>query len=465
MAKKKKGGDRMLLRKKVNATEGPILRLIFTFAIPLVLTTLMQDLFNIADKAVLGNMAGTIAVAAIGATGSITTLIINGAVGLGTGTSIVLARYIGQKNQEKIRSTIDTALISSIIVGAILAVVGVALAPLFLKLTNCPDDCYEGALLYIRIYISGAPFTLFYNYSSAILRTLGDTRRPLAYITVAGIVNVVLNVILCLILKQKVAAVAIATVASKIVCSLLAGRRLMNLEDDSRVVVKNMKLDIEALGSIIRFGIPVSISNMIFPLANLQILTAVNSYGHDAIAGSSAATSINSIVNAFVAGFGMATTNFMGQNIGAKNPDRVKKSFWYSAAVNVFVSGSIGVIVYLSGRLWLRLILGADSDVAIEYGMIRMSCVTLFMFANATNRSFNSALQAFGYPMLTSITNIVFTLGFRILWMQIIYPLHPTFQMVMLCFTVSWILNMLFYGACFAVIYYRYVKKGICRKI
>ena len=233
----------MLLRKKIDATEGPILRLIFSFAIPLVLTTLMQELFNIADKAVLGNMAGTIAVAAIGATGSITTLIINGAVGLGTGTSIVLARYIGQKNKEKIRLTIDTALISSIIIGAILAVLGIVFAPWFLKLTNCPDDCYNGALLYIRIYISGAPFTLLYNYSAAILRTLGDTRRPLAYITVAGVVNVCLNVILCLILKEKVAAVAIATVASKIVSSALAVRRLMSLEDDTRVVVKKYEIE------------------------------------------------------------------------------------------------------------------------------------------------------------------------------------------------------------------------------
>ncbi len=455
----------MLLKKKVDATQGAILKLIFSFSIPLILTTLMQDLFNIADKAVLGNMAGTIAVAAIGATGSITTLIINGAVGLGTGTSIVLARYVGQKNNEKIRSTIDTALLSSIAIGAILAIIGVTLAPSLLKWTNCPNECYKGALLYIRIYISGAPFTLFYNYSAAILRTLGDTRRPLIYITVAGIVNLCLNVILCLILEEKVAAVAIATVVSKLVSSVLAGRRLVNLEDDTRVVVKNMKFDMESFGSIVRFGIPVSVSNMIFPLANLQILTAVNSYGSDAIAGSSAASSINTVVNAFVAGFGMATTTFMGQNIGARKPDRVKKSFWYSSAINVSISGFMGLIVYLTGRLWLRLILGADSDAAIEYGLIRMGCVTLFMFANAVNRSFNSALQAFGYPVLTSATNIIFTLGFRVLWMQVIYPMNQSFYMVVLCFTVSWLINMLFYGACFAVIYYRYVKRGICRKI
>ena len=462
---KNKGVDSMFTRKKVDATQGPLVQLIFAFALPLVLTTLVQDFFNIADKAVLGNMAGSVAVAAIGATGTITPLIINGAVGLSTGTSIVLARFIGQKDDEKIRSTIDTALISSILIGIIVAVVGVIFSPVFLTATNCPEECYRGALLYIRIYISGAPFTLFYNYGAAILRTLGDTRRPLVYITLSGIVNVVLNVILCLILPEKVAAVAISTIAAKIISSILVGRRLLNLEDNARVSVKNLKFDARSFGLILRFGIPVSVSNMILPFSNLQVVSAINSYGVDAIAGNSAAQSINTVVSAFVAGFGSATTTFMGQNIGAKNVDRVKKSFWYSSAINVLISGSMGVLMCLGGRLLLGLILGMDETAAIDYGMVRLCFVTLFMFVNATSRSFNSALQAFGYPFLTSLTNVVFTLGFRILWMQVIYPKNETFEMVMLCYTVSWILNMLFYATFFTIIYYRYVKKGICKKI
>lgn len=455
----------MFTKKKVDATQGPLVQLIFAFALPLVLTTLLQDLFNIADKAVLGNMAGSIAVAAIGATGTITSLIINGAVGLSTGTSIVLARFIGQKDDEKIRSTIDTALISGILIGIIIAVVGVIFSPAFLIATNCPEECYRGALIYIRIYISGAPFTLFYNYGAAIMRTLGDTRRPLAYITVAGIVNVVLNVILCLILPEKVAAVAISTVASKIISSVLVGIRLLNLEDSARVSVKNLRFDARSFGLIFRFGVPVSVSNMILPFSNLQVVSAINSYGVDAIAGNSAAQSINTVVSAFVTSFGSATTTFMGQNIGARNTDRVKKSFWYSACINVLISGSMGVLMCLSGKLWLGLILGMGETSAIDYGMVRLCFVTLFMFINATSRSFNAALQAFGYPFLTSLTNVVFTLGFRILWMQMIYPKNETFEMVMLCFTASWILNMLFYGTFFTIIYYRYVKKGVCKKI
>ena len=455
----------MLARKKVDATQGPLVKLIFSFAIPLILTTIAQDLFNITDKAVLGNMAGSAAVASIGATGTITQLIINGAVGLSTGTSIVLARFIGKKDEKNIRSTIDTALITSVIFGAIVAVAGVILAPFFLTATGCPQECYDGALIYIRIYISAAPFTLLYNYAEAILRTIGDTRRPLAYIITGGIVNVVLNVILCLILPQKVAAVAIATVASKVISALLATRRLCRLEGSARVSIPQMRFGWEAFKRIFRFGIPVSVSNMILPFANLQIVSAINSFGVDAVAGFSASSSAGSIIVAFSAGFGSATTTFMGQNIGAKNIDRVKRSFWYSAGFNVLISGALGALVFLSGRFWIGLIVGFDATASIEYGMVRMFYVTLFYFISSINRSFSGALQAFGYPFLTSVSNIVFTLGFRILWMQLIYPKMPTFAMINACFTVSWTLNMIFYGIFFAFVYTRYVKKGICKKI
>ena len=182
--------------KKVDATKGPLLKLIFIYTIPLILSTILQNLFEVADKAVLGNMAGSVAVAAIGATGTVTSLIISGAVGLSTGTSIILARYIGQKNDEKIRTTIDTSLIAGVSLGLIVAVAGFFVAPLFLTATKCPAECYDGALIYMRIYLAAAPASLLYNYGSAILRTLGDTQRPLVYISIAGVVNVVLNVIL-----------------------------------------------------------------------------------------------------------------------------------------------------------------------------------------------------------------------------------------------------------------------------
>ena len=311
--------------KRVDATQGSLTKSIFTYTIPLILSTILQSLFGIADKAVLGNMAGPSAVAAIGATGTVTELIINGAVGLSAGTAIVLARFVGQKDEKNIRETIDTSLITSVAFGLIVAVAGFILAPVFLTVTNCPEECYDGALLYMRIYLAAAPASLLYNYGSAILRTLGDTRKPLLYITAAGIVNVVLNIILCFILQEKVAAVAIATVASKLISAFLVLRQICKLEDGARVRIRKMRFDLSSFFRILRFGIPSSISKLVMPLGNLQIVSAINSFGSDAVAGFSAATSVNSIAMAFSSGFGAATTTFIGQNIGAQNVSRVKK--------------------------------------------------------------------------------------------------------------------------------------------
>ena len=452
--------------KKVDATQGSMVRSILTFSIPLIIATIAQDLFTIADKAVLGNMAGRVDVAAIGATGAITSLIINGAVGLSTGTTIVLARFWGQKNKEKIRSTIDTAIITSLGLGAIVAILGFFLAPLFLTATGCPEECYKGALLYIRIYISAAPITLFYNYGSAILRTTGDTKRPLIYILTGGVVNVGLNVILCFILPQKVAAVAIATVASKLTSALMVAKRLCNLEEDyARVSIRNMRFDFESFSRIFRFGIPTAISNLVLPLGNLQITSAINSYGVNAIAGNSAGVSICSVAYAFSTGFSASTSTFIGQNIGAKKPERVKKAFLCSAAMNLLSSGLVGVLLFLTGRFWIGMIIGFDEISAINYGMIRLSYVCLPVFVHAINASLGGAIQAFGYASLRSISNVAFNLGFRVIWMQLIYPFNPTFSMVMFCFLVSWLLNMLFYAGIFSVVFTRYMKKGICKKV
>lgn len=451
--------------KKIDATQGPLTKQIFAYAIPLILSTIVQNMFHIADQAVLGNMAGTTAVASIAATGTVSGLIINGAVGLATGTAIVLARYVGQKDAERIRATIDTALLTSLLFGVIVAVAGVILAPTFLTLTECPDECYVGARIYMRIVIAAAPATLLYNYGAAILRTLGDTQRPLYYAIIAGIVNVVLNVILCIILPQKVIAVAVATVASKLISATLVFRRLCHLEDGARVVIEKMRFNFAAFARIFRFGIPASISSLVLPLGNLQIATAINSYGANALAGHSASCSVESVAYAFAGGFSSAAMTFMGQNIGARNVQRVRRVFWTCLLLNFTIAGSIGALTYLTGELWIGIIVGMSSTEAITYGMCRLLHVALFMFIYATGSVHTSALNAFGYPMLTSITNIVFNLGFRVLWMQWIYPMRLQFSTIMLCYTVAWILNLLFYVIFLSFIYRKYVKTGICKKI
>lgn len=452
------------MKKRLDATQGSLIKLIFTFSIPLVFTTLMQNAFTIIDKAVLGQMADSTAVASVGVTGFITSLAINGFVGFATGAGIILARFVGQKDEKKIRNTIETSLIVSIIFGVFVAIVGIIFAPQLLRMINCPEKCFEGALIYFRFYIASSPAILLYNYGSAIVRTLGDTQRPLYYIMISGITNVVLNVILCLILPQKVAAVAIATVVSVVVKAILVTRRIFRFDDVVKLSLKKFRFCFESFKLILRFGFPVAVTNLLLPVANLQIAPAINSYGVSATAGNTAATDLFNVVTAFITGFSAATSTFMGQNIGAQKRDRVKKSFWYTLLFAVVIGGSMGVIFYLAGEFLVGLIIGTADALAIEYAMIRMFYVSLFAFICATFTVLGAAEHAYGYPFLGSASSIVCTLLFRVVWMNFFYPLNPTFEMIMVCFTVSWILTLIFKTVSVTIITVRY-RKGIYKKI
>ncbi len=451
--------------KRVDATKGSLNRLIFLYTIPLILSTILQNLFDVADKAVLGNMAGTTEVASIAATTTVSGLVINGAVGLSAGTSIMLARFVGQKRTDKIRKTIDTSLLTAVFVGLLVAIAGFFLAPFFLNITNCPAECYDGALVYMRIVLAAAPITLLYNYGSAILRTLGDAQRPLIYIAIAGVINVVLNVILCFVLPQKVVAVAIATITSNVVSVVLILNRLRHLESGMKVDFRRLRFDTATFFGIVRFGVPASISQIVLPLGNLQITTAINSYGAAAMAGHSASVSTEMFSFAIGSGFANTAMTFIGQNIGAGNVERVRKTFWLCLLYSTLINGSVGILTYLTGEFWLGIIVGASSTEAISYGMARLLYVAVFMFIYAISNVLTESMKAFGYPMLTSITNIAINLGFRVIWMQFIYPLYPHFVTIMQCYTVAWILNLVFYILFSSIVYTRYVRKGICKEI
>ena len=452
------------MKKRLDATQGSIIKLIFAFSTPLILTTLMQHMFDIADKAVLGQMADSVAVASVGVTSAINTLVLQGFVGLATGTGIILARFVGQQNTQKIKEAIETSLISSIVFGILVAIIGIVFAPQFLRMINCPNECFDGALIYFRIYIASSPVVLLYNYASTIVRTLGDTRRPLLYITISGIINVVLNVILCLILPQKIIAVAIATIVSKIISAILITRRIFRFDDIVKLSVKGARFNFNSFKLILKFGIPVSISNLLLPIANLQIVPAINSYGVAATAGNTAAADLLTIPSSVISGFSAATSTFMGQNIGAQKKERVKKTFWLTLILAIAFGGAIGIFLYLTGEFWSGIIIGKSSTAAIDYAMIRMFYVTAFSFINAYNSVLGSAEHAYGYPFLSSIKTIFCTLIFRVAWMNFVYPLAPSFDMVMLCFTVSWVLNAMFNTIAVVIITHRY-NKGLYKKI
>ena len=450
-----------LSKKNVDATRGSLIPLIFAYTIPLIISTLVQSLFNAVDLAVLGNMADTAAVASVGATTAIVHLIVHTFVGLSSGTKIILARLIGMKDSPSIKKTVNTSLLSAVWIGVVVAAFGLVFAPDFLRLTNCPSECFDGALVYIRIYLLGAPAILLYNYGSAVLTSAGDTQRPLYYIIAGGLLNVVLNIILCLILPEKVMAVAIATIAAQVLGAALVLHRLRVMDGDCKLVIREMRFNWGAFGKIIRYGAPIAFAQMLYPLSNLQIQSAINSFGVAATAGSSAAGTIEAIPSAFGGSFASTTSVFMGQNIGAGKPTRVKRSFWLCSVIGIGLSLVIGVSIYFTGEFWLSLLVDKD---AIAFGMIRMFYLMLFYFIAVAKACVSHAIQVYGYPLADSITSISGVLLFRVFWMALIYPHYQTFDNLMLCFLVSWTITLFVNSIILAVVSARY-KKGIFKKL
>lgn len=453
-----------LKAKNIDATEGRLLPKIILYAIPLILSTLVQQLFNAIDIVVLGNMADEVAVASVSATSSVTSLLVTSFVGLASGSRVVLARLIGARDNENVRKTTDTSLLLSLGIGAVIAVVGFLIAPWFLKITKCPENCMEGALLYIRIYVAAAPFIMLYNFGSSAVTASGDTQRPLYYIMVGGVTNVVLNIILCLVLHQKVVAVAVATVASQVICAVLISNRLLKMDGPCRVIIRKMRFSFKALGEIIRYGLPQMLVHALFPISNLQIASAINSFGYLATAGNGAASTIENILSSTSGPIATTAATFMGQNIGAQKPDRVKKSFWQCMLISVLFGGIISVITFFTGRFWLGLIVGYDNEIAITFGLVRMSCTTLFYFIGCINNVYGSAIQAYGYSSVSAINSVFSVLVFRTVWMQLIYPhcaYMPTYQrffMVVVCFVVAWVIRMLVNVVAYSIIRTRYMR-------
>ncbi|MBQ9806775.1 MAG: MATE family efflux transporter [Clostridia bacterium] len=442
---------KLLSGKRIDATQGNLFKSIILYAIPLILSTLIQQCFNSVDLIVLGQMTtDSNATASVGATSAITSLLINSFVGIASGAKIILARQFGAKDSKAIQKTVNTVILTALGLGIVIAAFGIPFAPTLLELTECPETCAEGARIYLWIYIAAAPAILLYNFGSAVLTSSGDSQRPMLYIIIGGLTNVVLNIILCLILPQKVAAVAIATAASQIVSAVLVIHRLCTMKGDGKLRIRKMRFHLREFKQIMLQGIPLALSTALYPLANLQIQSAINLHGEAAMAGNAAATQIEGLSGATINGpLASTTTVFMGQNIGAHNPDRTKKSFWYCLAISTSVCGLIGVLVYLTNSFWLSFFLPGDSK-AIEFGSVRMFYVALFYAIAAANGVLSHAIQAFGHASYSAIASICCVFGVRMIWMWFVYPNFATtldlssFHVLMACFLVSWSILLLF---------------------
>ncbi len=432
------------MRKEKNYTidmvNGPLLKNIFIFSVPLMFTNFLQMLFNAADTIVVGKFAGQQALAAVGATGSIIFLLTAVFNGLGMGANVVIAKLMGSQEKEKVSQAVHTSLCIALFGGVFLAIAGQFFSRFMLNVMSTPQDIIGLSELYMRIYWIGMIFALIYNFSSAVLRSKGDTKRPLYFLTVSGILNVVLNLFFVIVLKLSVAGVALATMISQAVAAFLVLFVLMREKDETRFEFRKLRMNWGLALDIVKIGIPAGIQGMMFSISNVVIQSSINSFDSSVIvAGNSAAANVENFVYIGMMAFTQATITFTSQNVGAKNYQAIRKIVKVTLFLVIVSSTVLGVAVYLAGPLVLSLYTN-DPEV-IDVGMTRLLYVATMLVLNGVLDVFVSSLRGMGYSTMPTILMVIGICGVRLLWLWTVFPAHRTLETIYLCFPISWIIT------------------------
>lgn len=421
---------------------GPLLPSIIQYTVPIILTSILQLMFNAADLVVVGQFCGSTSVGAVGATGSVTNLIITLFVGLSSGAGVTVAHAIGGGNQEEVHRTVHTAYPIALIGGVVLTIAGVTLSEPLLRAMGTPEKILPLSVLYMRTYFCGMIFNMTYNFSASILRAAGDTKSPLIFLSIAGVANVVLNVLFVTVFHMDVMGVALATVASQAISSVLVVFKLMRRTDGCKLMPRKLRIYMPQLRKIIRIGLPAGIQSSLFSVSNTLIQSSVNSFGDAMVAGSSAATNIEGFVYASMNAFQQTAVNFTGQNVGAHQYDRVKKIL-RTCLIAVSVIGlALGLSVYTFGEQLLSIYI-TDSPEAVAYGMIRLMFFIPYFLCGMMEVS-TGALRGMGASITPMVISILGACGIRLLWIYTIFqiPQFHTPQCLFLSYTVSWILTL-----------------------
>ena len=419
---------------------GSITKSFIAFCVPIILMSFLQTLYNAADVAVVGNFAGKEAVAAIGATTPIVSLLVNVFVNISTGTSIILARSIGMKDKEAVRRIVDNSYLFSLIIGIAVMLLGQLLAVPLLELTDCPENVIDGAETYLRIYLLGLPATMFYNFMSTVIRVKGDTTRPFIYLTVSGIVNVSLNLFFVIVLNIPVAGVAIATVVAMYISAALIFIRLRKMDGEYKLHPISARFDGGTILKIVRYGIPSAISASAFSISNLQIQSAINAFGDAAISGNAAAASVEGFLFAFTSGFPAATSTFLGQNMGAGQRERTLEIRNRAYIIALSSTAVISVLSLIFAPNLISLFIPGEID-AIEFGTVRTYYIMSVAIFNAFNCINAGIMQACGYTVYQMLNNLIGVCGIRVIWMTFIYPLSPSPHMLYVAYPSTWVLT------------------------
>lgn len=442
---------------EMDMCNGPLLRKILIFSIPLMLSGMLQLLFNAADIVVVGQFAGSDALAAVGSTSSLTNLLVNVFMGLSVGANVLVARFYGAGQKKELDEMIHTAITTSFVCGAALVVLGMVLARPALTLMDTPSDVIDQSVLYMRIYFAGMPVMMLYNFGSAVLRAIGDTKRPLYYLLFAGVINVVLNMIFVICFHMDVAGVALATVLSQAVSAILVIRCLVLNDGDVKLDLKRLRIVPDKLIKMIQIGVPAGLQGAMFSISNVLIQSSVNSFGSLAMAGNTAGQNIEGFVYTAMNALHQGAVSFAGQNYGARKIKRIAKTALICELTVTVVGIILCAIVLPLAPVLLKLY--SKDPVVIQYGVDRLEIICTTYFLCGMMDVMVGILRGMGFsiaPMIVSLTGVC---AFRVVWIYTIFAKYRTLDSLYLSYPVTWATTFFIQLMIFIIVYKRLRKK------
>ena len=439
--------------KEMDMLHGGLAGKLILFAIPLAFSGILQQLFNSADVAVVGRFAGSAALAAVGSCVALVGIFVNLIIGLAVGPNAALANLIGQGQRNRISRMVHTILTFGMILGVVLMGLGFLTARTVLEASGTPESVINEALLYIRIYFIGIPFMTIYNFGAAILRSYGDTKRPMYYLVLSGTVNVILNLVFVICFGLGVEGVAISTTISNMLSTALVLVHLHGKEDEFQFRFHKMHIEWKDLKRVLMIGIPAGIQGAIFSVSNVFIQSGINSFGENAIAGSSLALNFEYFTYDIANAFAQAAVTFTSQNFGAGNLKRCKKIFWLCMLFGMGFTEILSIVFMIWDDFFVSIY--TISDAVAVYGLIRMHHVCSLEGLTATYEVESAALRGMGKSLEPSIITILGTVVFRMIWLVTIFKWIPTYDMLMNVYIASWV----FTGGLIFIVYVLYMRK------
>ncbi len=450
----------MKAKKRTNELDmcnGPLLGKLLRFSVPLIFSGILQLLFNSADIIVVGQFTGSDAMAAVGSTSSLNTLIVNLFLGVSAGGSVVMARFYGAQDWKDVEEVAHTSILLGFLSGTVLIFVGCFLAEPLLVLMGTPADVLDQAVLYMRIVFLGMPAMMVYDFGSGILRAVGDTKRPLLFLFCGGVINVGLNLFFVIVFHMGVAGVAIGTVLSQCTSAFLTVRCLMKSDAAYRIQLRHLRIVKDKLWYILRVGVPAGVQGAVFSISNVLIQSSVNSFGSTVVAGNTAASNIEGFVYTAMNAFYQASLNFTSQNVGAQKVERIVPILWRSLLCVVVVGAGLGSLAVLFGPQLLHIYSGDPEVISCGLDRIHVICLTYFLCGMMDVTC--GSIRGLGPALTPTVVSLAGACGLRIVWIYTIFAANRTLFVLYLSYPISWLVTFAAHFVCFCLFFRRWKQR------